>query len=294
MAVAIQGYYDGSVSYGVRRSVTLAGYAATPQKWAEFEAAWQGVLAGDGTRPAARLLHMTDAHTLNGEFSAERGWTRAHVESLLNDVARCLNQLGRRDDHEPYSFLGGSCTVPLDDYARAVEQLPNLKRKEPEAICVDCVAQIALGMMAPLEGRAHVDELKKVGSVELFFDQNERFFHKINRIWLQRRVSDRPKVLELVSDLKTGDAKMLAPLQAADYLAWLTNKHLRDKDAAAGARRILSAPMFAFDYTYERLVTDYKNWNGYLAPKKRARAAPRNEGIAATLNGRGGAENGSD
>jgi hypothetical protein len=79
---------------------------------------------------------------------------------------------------------------------------------------------------------------------------------------------DRPRVLELVRDIKALKEKPPA-LQAADYLAWMTNRHLRDRDVRYGVFRILAAPMFGFDYTYDRLVQDYKDWNGYFRSGKR-------------------------
>lgn len=269
MAVIIRGYYDGSATHeGPHRSITLAGYAATPEKLAELDALWPDVLEGDGTRPAAACLHMTDAYSLRGAFSQENGWTAKHVWSLFHDVARCLSKVGRRSEGAQHTFLGATCTIPLDDYERALAVLPNLRNKEPEAICVNCVTEVALRMLAPIDGSAEVDELKKVGHVEFFFDHNERFLHKINRVWIQPLAPDRPRVLELVGEIKALKDKPPA-LQAADYLAWMTNRHLRDRDVRCGVFRILSAPMFGFDYTYDRLVQDYKEWNGYLRSGKR-------------------------
>ena len=273
MAVVIRGYYDCSDTHeGPRRSITLAGYAATLEKLAELDALWPSVLAGDGKRPAVSCLHMTDAYALKGAFTRKNGWTRTHVWSLFGDVAHCLSKVGQRREGDQYTFLGATCTIPLDDYERAVAVLPNLKNKEPEAICVDCVTEVALRMLAPLEGGAEVDDLKKLGSVEFFFDHNENFLHKINRVWIQPPAPDRPRVLELVRDIRAVKEKPPA-LQAADYLAWMTNRHLRDCDVRFGVFRILSAPMFGFDYTYDRLVQEYKDWNGYPRSGKR-RAVP--------------------
>ena len=269
MPIVIRGFYDGSATaVGPRRSITLAGYAGTPEKLAVLEALWPDVLAGDGSRPAVACLHMTDAHALKGAFTPEKGWTKKHVWRLFCDVASCLSKVGRRREGEQYAFLGATCTIPLDDYERAVSALPNLKNKEPEAICVDCVTEVAIRMLAPIGGGAEVDELKSVGSVELFFDHNEPFLHKINRVWIQRAAPDKPRVLELVSRIEPLKDKPPA-LQAADYLAWLTNRHLRDGDIQCGVFRIVSAPMFGFEYTYDRLLQEYKDWNGYFRSGKR-------------------------
>jgi hypothetical protein len=265
--VVIRGYYDMSKCERPEkiRSVTLAGYAGTLEKWEEFEVEWARVLAGDGNRPSTTSLHMKDANTFNGEFSRSDGWTPEHVKALFTDAANCLSALENRGDDDRCLFSGVSCTVRLDDYERAVKTLPNLKRKEPEAICVDRVTGRAIRMLAPPEG-AHVDDLKSVGHVELWFDQNEPFINKIDRVWRQRPAPDRPKVLELVRAVKNRDATTkTTPFQAADFLAWNTNRYVTEGDVHAFARRFLT-PMF--DYTYEKLVEEYKDWKGYVRTGK--------------------------
>jgi hypothetical protein len=78
LAVALQAYYDGSGSPAcdVRGDIiTLAGYAATPAVWVEFEAEWYAVLKDARTRPACECLHMADANALPEDFGQCHGWT---------------------------------------------------------------------------------------------------------------------------------------------------------------------------------------------------------------------------
>lgn len=256
VAVAVQAYYDGSNNAaGKPRSVTLAGYAGTPDFWAYFEACWKSVLAGDGHRPSASYLHMSEANALWGEFSAEKGWTERKVQALLGDVAQSLS--AGWDEYRDH-FIGVSCTVRLDDYERALLALPQLEKKEPEAICVDYCVTPALQVLpeAPV-GRGI---LGKLGSVELYFDRNEEFHHKVNRMWGNKKFSQRSKPLRLVHQIGQVDMKKTPPLQAADYLAWLTNRHLSGQDLAAGVRRVLSAPMVGIEFDYATLMERYKDW----------------------------------
>lgn len=255
MAVSVKAYYDGSgADEGKARSISLAGYAGPPDFWAYFEERWKSVLAGDGQRPVARYLHMRDANALRGEFSPENGWTKLAVTALIDDVMKCLNAASNEHGDR---VSGVSCTVRLDDYERALSVLPQLQNKEPAAICVDNCVTVALQLLpeAP-EGQGI---LGKLDSIELYFDRNERFLHKINRIW-NRPYAKRSKPLQLVHRIVSVDMKSTYPLQAADFLAWHTNRHLSSQDLLAGLRRVLAAPMVGTEYDYAKLIERYKDW----------------------------------
>ena len=184
-------------------------------------------------------------------------------------LPRCLSKVGRRSEGARYHVSRSNLyRSPLDDYERAVAVLPNLRNKEPEAICVDRVTEVALRMLAPIDGGAEVDDLKKVGSVEFFFDHNEKYSHRSTVCGVSRVLPTGHACSSCVRDVKALKEKLPA-LQAADYLAWMTNRHLRDRDVRCGVFRVLSAPMVGCDYTYDRLVQDYKDWNGYFESGKR-------------------------
>ena len=257
VAVAIKGYYDGGGVHG--KHVVLAGYAASPEKWSQFESGWKDMLAGDGTRPAAAYLHMTDANALQDDFSPEHGWDRKGVRRLLMDVA---NYISRNFPHGEavHSYAGASCTIPLDDYNRAVQVIPNLARKEPEAICVDQVISVALRVLP--EAKSETDGiLGKSGSAELVFDRNEAFYNKIYRVWnVSYRLRNLP--LKLVSAMAVADAPSVPGLQAADFLAWTSNKHMWHDDANAALTRMLTSPARHVDLNYDLLLERYKDYNG--------------------------------
>lgn len=254
-------FYDGSIGHrdGRRHSVTLAGYAARREVWDEFEPLWRGVLADSSNRPPCEALHMRTAMTLNKEFSARNGWTKSRVQSLLMDLSnKCLSPLGWRESVED-GLVGASCTVTLDDYARAQQDCPYLRGMEPEEVCVNCLAEVALKMLP----EDPAGTCGKRGSLHMYFDRNEKFMHKLNAPWLQRRLRGGP--LLLIEKIEAADSAMHPGLQAADYLAWLTNRDriLRDAGETYLALRMMmiaAALVGTEHYDYEKLMKRYREW----------------------------------
>ncbi len=248
MAIAIQAYYDGSGKSEDPnvRFLTLAGYVGTPNAWQQFEERWHRVLQ----RWDCAYLHMNEARSLKGEFAARKGWTKDRVNVLLQDLFNeCLSPIGWGEFKG--EFYGASCTVNLEDYRRACADMP---LNEPEAICVDCVVTVAL--------RALPENLEqpfgKEGSVEICFDKGEPFMHKVDKIWRSKPNNQLEGPLQLVRSIGAKDMRDVIGLQAADFLAWHTNRYythgFREPTGAfAGITRVMATPMFEWYYDYDRL-----------------------------------------
>lgn len=253
VAVAAKAYYDGGGVSG--KIVTLAGFAGRPGAWEEFERLWADVLAGDGNRPRCEYLHMTDAKALRKEFSRQRGWDEQKVDALLMDVFN--KGIGPLVNNQPEPrFVCASCSVLLDDYERACQHIPRLKQmKEPEAICVDHCLSIALQILpdAP-QGEGF---LGKLGCVELFFDQNERFLHKINRVWQRRKWRRDQSFMSLIASIVPADMRLVRPLQAADYLNWHVTNHAFRADPVSQTLRWFLAPGAHIDIGYDQIMAKY-------------------------------------
>lgn len=242
--------------------MALAGYAATPAVWAEFEAEWWRVLADDSARPSCRCLHMKDANALRGEFAVANGWTRQHVNRLLADLFnRCFSPVG------PYrevsdALVGASCWVDREAYRRVCAIHPHFAAKEPEALCVDHVVTIALGQLCPGVERMALRELvNRRQSIDLLFDRGERFRHQIQRVWSSQPWHRRSMPLRLINSIDVVERASSAALQAADYLAWHTNR-----DAAAGsdlksrASMWLATHCYPMTYDYAKLLETAVRW----------------------------------
>ena len=126
---------------------------------------------------------MRQANALSDEFSLARGWTKEKVDSLLNDLSNhCLSPYGSREPIED-SLVGAACTVEIDDDFRAQSECPYLRGMTPEEVCVNYLAEVALRLL-PEDPNGHMG---KSGSVEMYFDQGERFMRTIHRPWQQHR-----------------------------------------------------------------------------------------------------------
>ena len=245
-------YFDGSGnSRGTgTRSITLAGYVGTEATWGRLQANWQDVLE----RWNCRYLHMREARSLIGEFAASKGWTHDRVDLLL---AALFNECLAPSRKEEFSgqFYGASCSVNLPDYRKGHAEIKNLK--EPESLCVDFVVTVAL--MALPENREM--PLGKEGTMKLVFDNKELFMSKVVRAWTRRRRNKRDP-LSLITSAEKQDAQNCAGLQAADFLAWSTNRYLGEGlttrfSSMAGLFRVLATPGFECHYDYARLKADF-------------------------------------
>lgn len=274
MVVALQAYYDGSGSpaFGVRGEViTLAGYAAAPSVWAEFESEWWNVLADSGVRPACCCLHMADASALQGEFSSDRGWTEQGVHFLVRDLFnRCFSPRGM---HKPIAdaLVGAACSVDLAAYEQVCLEYPHFAEKRPEALCVDHVTSVAIQqLVGELEQILWEDLLAQDRKIDVFFDRNERYRHHIQRVWEGRGGRRPTKPLKLINSISTKNGRQSAALQAADFLAWHVNRYVCSVTDAMDAKMMasLASRCSIVEYDYEELKATAARWrsiDGYNA-----------------------------
>lgn len=252
MVTTIRAYYDGSGNPRDSQAqfLTLAGYAGTANAWQAFEKKWASVLQRHG----CEYLHMREAWSLVGEFAKRKGWAKEKVQSLLADLFNeCLSPIGWQNFKG--QFYGASCIVNLADYKKAHIEMPQLK--EPESICVDFVVTIAL--MALPENLSL--PFGKEGTIQLFFDKNEPFRHKVERTWRKKPRKKLEHPLRLVSSIEEADLRDVIGLQAADFLAWSTNRYyvhgLTERGAFAGIARVLASPVFERYYDYNKLQKEF-------------------------------------
>ncbi len=254
VAVTGKAYYDGSGKKDTQ-FLTLAGYAGTLPAWLQFEEAWAKVLE----RHNCSFLHMADAFFLRNEFSFANGWTHDKVNALLIDLLNeCLSQTGWGDYRN--EFVGVSSTVNLEDYHRACNDRPELKAKTPEEICVRLALRVALQV---LPENKESEPFHKDGAVEIYFDENELFRSKIENEWRKYR-NNRNTLWSLVASIGSVNHRQVIGVQAADFLAWQTNRSFTGnpdndlrtaKPSAANAKILtLSCPRRSSYYDYEKLM----------------------------------------
>lgn len=251
VTIVIKGYYDGSGDCASSH-ITLAGFAGTPSAWSEFEQLWGrfsshwGAPRGDDTAVFSHL-HMSDAFTLNREFSKKRGWTKDKVNQVTTDLLnRCMVPISFNRRTE---FRGASATVAIDDYKRAAKEFTQLpKVKPPEALCVDFVVSVAFSLLPDdTNGVAGKD-----GKVELIFDRNEPFQRTIQRMWESRK-----GYAKLLSSIASDVAEETPALQAADFLAWSANRAYSREDGFFHLAPIMTGSTHKL-FQYEDIVASYK------------------------------------
>jgi hypothetical protein len=143
--------------------------------------------------------------------------------------------------------------VDLNDYDRACRDLPDLKELSPESISVDHVVMWALQMI-PNDPSTQTG---KVGSVELFFDQNEPFRGQLMPRW-NKTWAKRDDLFKSIAAINEADMRQTPGLQAADYIAWNTNRFRSRADMTAQILRLLSSRAHEVFYGYESLVDTYR------------------------------------
>jgi hypothetical protein len=198
--IVLKGFFDGSERDGI---VVLAGYIADDGFWPEMESAWARVL--DGGPP----MHATDAYNCQGDYE---GWNLKDAHARIDECVALLHRLDRE------RFRAYSCVVPFHDFLRAAQQHPERFRdKSVRAFCVDhCV-----GPMFRHVGfdPGNPDKYLK----QIFFDQNERFLHWMNRVYTAPR-KRRPWWAYFCAGITPADSRLFLPLQASDVLAWVVGR----------------------------------------------------------------------
>lgn len=249
--MTLKAYFDGSGYSKDPNSghLTLAGYIGIDDAWSEFNVAWRNMLARHG----CAYMHMIEAKHLDKEFAIQKGWTEAKVSAVIEDlISSCFAEIGWHKYRD--KFCGVSCTIDLTDYRRVCAEFPGFeKRKSPESICVDCVVTVALSML-PADDSS---ETGKMGHVELIFDRNEAFLHKINQPWLEHK--KRSEILRHIASICTADMRNVPGLQAADVLAWYANYSHREGDSFWYLVSGTMSPSHSFSLDYPSLVRRYKS-----------------------------------
>jgi hypothetical protein len=244
MVITLQAYFDssGKVNDPNTHFLTLAGYIGIPDAWLQFAESWNRILKRFG-HP---YLHMREKSPL------------LLIQDLFNE---CFSPTGWEDFKD--KFYGASCTVNLEDYRKICNEMPSCSFKEPEAICVDFVITIAL--MALPENRNL--PYGKEGQIEVIFDQGEPFMEKVVRIWQAEYKSELKSPLKLIRNIETADMRNTVGLQAADFLAWLTNRYYthgfkEPTGVFAGITRVLAAPLCSQYCDYDYFMNIKKHQNG--------------------------------
>ena len=167
----LKSYFDGGNEADRTQydRITLATVCGTNNDWHPFEEDWKKVLR----EHRAPFLYTTDAVSLNGEFSKDKGWDKASVDNFISDCVKIIAKhiaipLNVADTPARPGFYVVTLSIPLDDFIRARTANPELPNTVEE-IC----ATESLGFCFKWG--------KHIGAhwYNLYFDQGEPFFGHI-------------------------------------------------------------------------------------------------------------------
>jgi len=212
----LESYFDGSNVGGWEKGsiVTLAGFAADGEVWAEFNEGWRQTLQDSGRRPAVDHLHMRKAAHLLSPFDFRSGWNMERIGFLITDLLMYLQTIDKK------RFRQFACTVDLDAHRRVTSE--GLVGDPPIQLCVDHCALTVLAWYS-------LDYPGIIHSAHYFFDESEPFKELFENKWRRERnnifapgASD--MFWSVIKTVTTASMKDKPALQAADLLAWASNR----------------------------------------------------------------------
>ena len=204
--------------------MTLAGFAADDSIWADFDNEWNRILSqSNDRRPSAPYLHMREATKLKGPFTYKNGWNLRRVGNLVTDLLMYMQHVDKQ------RFRQFGCTVDLDAYRRLTAE--GFAFNDPIDICNEfCPFSVLAWYWCDFPGLIH--------TARYFFDIDEPFKAPfVSRWeWESGNVFDITSMREAWSVIKavdSADMRQKPAMQAADLLAWSTNRKLAgDSDTA--------------------------------------------------------------
>jgi hypothetical protein len=216
MFMPLKGYHDGSGKSDDPncKLLTLGAFCGSASAWDDFEPKWRQLLKDKGAPEINGIpyFHTVDAVGLSEPFSFENGWTRSRV----NDLVRALLLLLANVDHS--ALIGAAVPVVLADFRDAAAEFNEPFPDSPESFCVElCVSNTV---------RPDPSESANANIVQLYFDREEPFLHKIKRVLDRVKLGKRQgwmRQTALIAQVE--DGRLYPGIQAADLVAWITNRH---------------------------------------------------------------------
>ncbi len=223
LLVALEAYFDGAARDGNWSEegslVTLAGFAAEDDVWVGFDTAWNAILKDDSRRPAAPYLHMREAVHRKGPFQKRHGWNLKKVGYLVTDLLQYMQTVDKQRFHQ------FGCTIDLRAY-RAYKQAGFPVMQNHFEMCNQFCPFTVLAW--------HITTPGLMKSMHFFFDKDEAFKEHFERRWKAEkannlRLNGMDYFWSMIRCVCTADMRDKPALQAADLLAWGTNRSFSEE-----------------------------------------------------------------
>ncbi len=200
----IEAYIDESGVHDDSPVLTVAAYLGTPGRWANFTDKWSATLDSRGVK----IFHATDCSALQGEFS---GWT---VDDKNKFVAGLLPIIPE------FIGVGFAAGIVMRDFDEALKERDELRSifGTPYTMCFQWVLH---------EIVAYLNNNLSSARVAIFHEKNDYYVEASDRFrWVKEHHDDGNNLLSITF----GTKEDYVPLQAADVLAYESNRRLRNID----------------------------------------------------------------
>lgn len=233
--VGVRAYLDRSGTKE-RSYVTLAAFAGPDSTWAEFEEGWAEVLT-QGFLPVP-YFHVVEALGLRykSPFCRTLGWERKHIWELLGKLIVFMGKFNRG------KLTMHSCAIHMDAWRELADSGVSIPSEID--LCNKYVCQVITAMFANKSLKeappGPIINLHKDDLLNFVFDRSEPFFEPFRRFVNQEKDDAErtsvPSIFQFIDGVGEGEMKLTPGLQAADILAWGTNRENTMAEGQEGTR----------------------------------------------------------
>lgn len=240
--VILRGYFDESGTHHDSPWVTMSGWIAEPAQWIALSGDWSRVLKAYGVTEA----HGKEMHRHSGDFTRARGWDDKKLLTFRLELCHLVQK---------YVRFGVTLSVIHEDYKRVVvsaAERPEYKGQAVESL-IDPYNWLMAAVIAMLvkPGHGHLDRSDRLACV---FDEGHSFpwpdgrqAEFVSKQWFYWLNDTEPLVTRrIVRHWNTAPSVEFPPLQAADLLAWGSNRASRE-DIALNLPAITIRGLYNFD-----------------------------------------------
>jgi len=209
----LEAYFDESGAHEGSRVFSIGGLVARQKQWMIFTNKWRAALKEGG----AEEFHASDLENLQGIYA---GWNEEQKRRLLQAASKIIASFSR-------NAVAG--LVIVDDYEGAVPQWA--KKTAAFGDKYNFCFQICVGLV--LSWIEHLNPpMPKGNLVSFVFDQRNRGEEITSNTYTQIKNFRDPE--DRMGALAFDSRKRLLPLQAADFVAYETYKHLDNIVSCSG------------------------------------------------------------
>jgi hypothetical protein len=242
--MVVKSYFDGGNQADSSQydRISIATVSGMGKQWKRFDTAWKKVLY----KYRADYLHTTDAVSLRGDFTSEKGWSDTRVDAFIGDCVDVIRSHifipdgtpGRRPMMGLYPV---TLTIPFDDWLRVKATVPELP-ETIEEICATESVSFVLRWGRSIGAKKY----------ELYFDRGERFYGHVLDRWKNPKAKRDIGIMKDVISVGESISRVVPALQMADLFAWGVNH--ANQEVRAWHIKLHDLPWESRLLNYEHLI----------------------------------------